>query len=282
MGVSLSDRLRVGRFLRTGHRGARGIAPENTIASCQRGVAEGVDVIELDVRLTLDGEVVVIHDATVDRTTDWRVQNETPGEVADLRNATLRELDAGYRFSLDEGATFPFRGRGAGVPRLVDVLESFPEHLFTVELKEAPQAHYVPTVVEAVRPFANRVVLASFSQAMLTTARRLAPDLQTSFSASEIRRFYLLTRGGLGRLFRAPGAVLQAPLYSDHERNRGRRVVDRRFLRAAHRRGLPVTAWVVNEPAEMRRLIDEGVDGITTDRPDILNEAIAGEKSNSR
>ena len=268
----------MGRFLRTGHRGARGLAPENTIASFQRGVAEGVDAIELDVCLSLDDEVVVIHDSTVDRTTDWREQNKAPGEVSNLRYAELKELDAGYRFSMDEGATFPFRGRGAAVPRLIDVLECFPEHLFTVELKQARQIQYIPRVVEAVRPFADRVVLASFSQTILNTARKLAPELPTSFSAREMRYFYLLTRGGLGRIFRAPGVVIQAPLYSDYERNRGRRVVDGRFLRAAHRRGLPVSAWVVNELEEMRRLIDEGVDGITTDRPDILNEVLAGAK----
>ena len=77
-------------------------------------------------------------------------------------------------------------------------------------------------------------------------------------------------------MFRASGVVIQAPLYSDYETNRGRRVVDRRFLRAAHRRGPPVTAWVVNELGEMRRLIDEGVNGITTDHPNVLNEVLAG------
>ena len=274
--MSPRDRLEVGSFLRTGHRGARGLAPENTLAGFQRGATEGVDVFELDVRLSADDVVVVIHDATVDGTTDWRELNDTAGEVARLSYAALTELDAGYRFSTDGGRIFPWRGQGEGVPRLVDVFESFPEHLFTVELKEAPQTQYVAKVVEAVAPFADRVVLASFSQTVLNKVRSLAPDLLTSFSEGEIRNFYLLTRVGLGRLSRAPGVVFQAPVFSNYEQNRGLRLVDRRFLSAAHRRGVPVTVWVVNDPAEMRRLIDEGVDGITTDRPDLLNKVLAG------
>jgi glycerophosphoryl diester phosphodiesterase len=273
--VSL-PRLAVGTFLRTGHRGARGLAPENTLAAFQRGVAEGVDVLELDVGLSADDEVVVMHDDTVDRTTDWRARHEAPGEVAQLSFAELSELDAGYHFTPDGGSTFPYRGQGVTVPRLVDVLESFPEHLFTVELKGAPQPHYIPKVIETVRPFAEQVVLASFSQEILKRVRELAPDLRTSFSAREIRNFYLLSRVGLACLSRAPGVVFQAPLFSNYDEGRGLRLVDRRFLRAAHKRGVPVTAWTINDPGEMRRLIDEGVDGITTDRPDVLNAVLAG------
>lgn len=273
--MTLRERLAVGTFLRTGHRGARGLAPENTLEGFERATREGVDVLELDVRLSADGRVVVLHDATVARTTDWNERSAAPGEVSRLTWEELKTLDAGHRFSPDGGESFPFRGRGVRIPLLAEVLSAFPEHLFTVELKEAPQAEFVARVADVVRPHAERVCLASFSHRLLRAARRTAPDLATSFSGREIRDAYLLSRLGLAGLLPARGVVYQAPLFANHDAGRGLRVVDRRFLAAAHRRGLPVTVWTINEPERMRELIALGVDGITTDRPDLLNEVLA-------
>src|SRR6185369_11672155 len=113
-----------------GHRGAAGVAPENTIVSFRRGCADGADVLELDVHATADGEIVVLHDPTLERTTDGA------GAVAALRFAEIERLDAGHRFTPDGGRTFPFRGTGVRVPRLGDLLREFPGMPLNIEIKQ--------------------------------------------------------------------------------------------------------------------------------------------------
>lgn len=272
--MHVADRLRPGVFLRTGHRGARGLAPENTMVGFRRAVEIGVDVLELDVRLTRDGEVVVMHDATVDRTTDWA--GPGPGVVAELPLARLGELDAGHAFTPDGGGTFPFRGQGVRIPRLAEVLEAFPDHVVTIELKRGTPVEVVGRTVAIVRELAaTRVIMASEDHALLQAARRQAPELVTSFSGREVRDFYLLSRACLATLFfRSRGRVMQMPLWSDHDHDRGLRLVHPGLLVAAHARGLLVHVWTINDPATMRELIDMGVDGITTDRPDVLAQVL--------
>ena len=272
--VHVDERLRPGVFLRTGHRGARGLAPENTLVGFRRAAEVGVDVLELDVRLTRDGEVVVLHDATVDRTTDWR--GPGPGAVAELTYAQVAELDAGHAFTPDGGRTFPFRGQGVRVPRLSEVLDAFPGHLITIELKRGTPPEVVPRTVALVRErAATRVIMASEDHRLLQAVRRAAPELVTSFSGREVRDFYLLSRACLATVFfRSRGRVMQMPLWSDHDHDRGLRLVHPGLLVAAHARGLLVHVWTINDPATMRALIDMGVDGITTDRPDVLAQEL--------
>jgi glycerophosphoryl diester phosphodiesterase len=164
---TLAERLSA--FTRTGHRGARGLAPENTLLGFQRAVELGVDMLELDVRLSKDGEVVVLHDALLDRTTD------ALGPVAERTYAELERLDAGHAFARDGG--FPFRGQGARIPRLVDVLDAFPDVMVTVEVKPGDPA-LVPRAVALVRERApERVVLASADHATIRALRAHAPEL---------------------------------------------------------------------------------------------------------
>jgi glycerophosphoryl diester phosphodiesterase len=268
-GATLRERIAPGRFLRVGHRGARGLAPENTLAGFRRAVETGVDMVELDVQLSRDGEVVVIHDLTVDRTTDWA--GPGPGVVTALTYEELARLDAGHAFTPDGGQTFPYRGQGVRIPRLAEVLEAFPDLLFTIELKSScPEL--VAKTVDLVRRLApERAVLASAEHAALRALRRAAPELVTSFSGREVRDFYLLSRVGLaGLLFRSPALLIQTPMWSDHDHDRGLRMVTPGVLRAAHTSGRAVHVWTVNDVATMRALIALGVDGITTDRPDLL------------
>lgn len=269
----LRERLRPGCFLRTGHRGARGLAPENTLAGFGRARTAGIDMVELDVQLSQDGEVVVVHDPTVDRTTDWA--GPGPGRVAALPYAELARLDAGHAFTPDGGQTFPYRGAGARIPRLEEALEAFPDLLFTIELKTAHPELVARTAAIVRRGAPGRAVLASSEHAALRAVRREAPELVTSFSGREVRDFYLLSCVGLaGLLFRSPASVIQAPQWSDHERGRGLQLITPRLLRAAHASGRALHVWTVNEVEAMRALIALGVDGITTDRPDLLAEAL--------
>jgi glycerophosphoryl diester phosphodiesterase len=212
-------------------------------------------MLELDVRLSADGHVVVIHDATVDRTTDGT------GAVAELPWAELRRLDAGCRFRGEEGD----EGFGDGptaLPLLDEVLEAFPHTRLNVEAK--CRAVAVP-LVERIRAHGaeHRVLVAAEHERNRRDVVGYAGPWGAS--RSQIGPFLLLHSTPLGFLYTPPVEALQVP-----ERWKGRTIVSRRFVREAHRRNIPVHVWTVDDPVAMRRLLDLGVDGIQTDRPDRL------------
>lgn len=216
----------------------------------------GVDMLEMDVRLSADGEVVVVHDATVDRTTDG------VGAVAELPLAALRELDAGARFRPLQGAP-SWAGRGVAIPTFAEVLESFPTTRLNVEAKCREVAR---PLVDAIRRHgaAHRVLVAAEFEANRRDIRGYTGAWGAS--RSQLLPFWLLHRAPVvGRFYTPPCDVLQVP-----RRFRGRPVVTDKLLAEAHARNLPVHVWVVDDPEEMRALLDLGVDAIQTDRPDVL------------
>jgi glycerophosphoryl diester phosphodiesterase len=239
------------------HRGGRWLAPENTLAAFDRAVSEGVDGLELDVHLARDGEVVVCHDASVDRTTDGR------GSIRSLTARELAALDAGYHFS-GAGGGHPFRGRGIGVPTLREVVTRYPSHRLIVELKDDDEA-LARAALDILRQAGaiDRTCLGSFHLAVLAEIRRREPRVATSAAQIEVRM--ALYRSWVGLFPRSvPYSAMQVP-----ERREAMRVVSRRFVRGAHRAGVLVQVWVVDEPADMLRLLGWGVDGLITDRPDL-------------
>lgn len=245
------------------HRGGSGLRPENTIAAFEHAVALGVDGLECDVHLSRDGQPVVIHDATLDRTTD------ATGPVAALTAPELARVDAGCRFVDADGRT-PFAGCGIGVPTLASVLERFRDMPVTVEIKGEDPA-VVPAVLDVIVRHGGRgrVVVGGFSAAVLQAVRALAPDLATSASVPEVKR--ALRRAWFGLTPRSDGyRLFQVPI-----RYEGRQVLTRRFAAAARRAGLPVHAWVVDDPGEMEMLLGWGVTGLITDRPDIARQVLA-------
>jgi glycerophosphoryl diester phosphodiesterase len=247
-----------------GHRGGSRLAPENTLAAFDRGVAEGVDGLELDVRLSRDGEVISCHDASIDRTCGGR------GPVAERTAAELAMVDAGYHFSPGDG-TFPFRGRGVGVPTLRAVLARYPGLPLVVEMKDDTQA-MVEATVAVVREAgaASRVCLGSFHQGVLRAARRLAPEIATGAGRQEVVHALIWARLGW---FPPPHRydALQVP-----ESRQGIRVVTPRLVGAAHRAGLRVQVWIVDGADDVRRLLDWGVDAVITDRPDVAVPTVRG------
>jgi glycerophosphoryl diester phosphodiesterase len=238
------------------HRGGAGLRPENTRAAFAHAAALGVDGCELDVRLSRDGEVVVIHDPTLDRTTD------ADGPVSALTAAELARVDAGCRFDPDGG--FPWRGRGEGVPRLADVLSAHPALPFIIELKgDDPDVAHAATAVVARAGALDRVCFGGFFDVTLAAARRDQPSACTSAATEEIRR--ALYKSYVWFPFgRVAYQAFQVP-----ETSNGTRVVSRRFIRQAHRAGAVLHVWTVNTPEDMTRLKSWGVDGVITDRPDL-------------
>jgi glycerophosphoryl diester phosphodiesterase len=257
----LSRVLSLGHVSVIAHRGGSKLRPENTLAAFDHAVSLGVDALECDVHLSRDGEAVVIHDATLDRTTDAR------GPVGGLTAEELARLDAGFHFRPTDG--HPCRGQGHGVPRLRDLLARHPATPVVVEIKgDAPEAVRPVLSVLDDTAAASRVILGSFSQPVLDEVRRLAPDLVTSASRREARQ--ALTRSHFG-LRPRPTAMR---LFQMPFRLRGRQRFGRTFVRAARRANLPVQAWVVDDADDMRLLVGWGVTGLISDRPDVAVKTV--------
>jgi glycerophosphoryl diester phosphodiesterase len=249
-----------GAPLLVAHRGGAGIAPENTLAAFRSAVRDWrADMLEMDVRLTRDGEVVVIHDATVDRTTDGT------GPVGSFTYSELERLDAGARF-VDPAGRASFAGRGVTIPRFEDVLTALPGSRMNVEVKE-PQV--AARLVEIVRRHGaeSRVLVA----AEYERCRRAVRGYPGPWGASRHHVFLFLASCRLpGGGPYTPGAdVLQVP-----EVWKGMPIVTPRLVREAHRRNIPVQVWTVDDVADMRRLLAMGVDGIQSDRPDLLADVL--------
>jgi glycerophosphoryl diester phosphodiesterase len=246
-----------------GHRGAAGVAPENTLPSFRAAWNAGADVLELDVHGTRDGEIIVLHDPTLDRTTDGG------GPVAARTMAELAALDAGFRFTPDGGRTFPFRGQGVRVPRLAELLAALPEAPLNIEIKQAEPA-IVDDVVALVRRARARVVLAAEHDAIMRTIRAAAPDLPTSCATDEVAVFMRAVWAGETPALPEGAVALQIPpAFGDLV------LVSPETVAAAHALGAEVHVWTINDPAEAARLLALGCDGIITDVPAALRATVA-------
>lgn len=239
------------------HRGGAKLAPENTLPAIDNGLALGADGLEIDVQLSADGVPVVIHDQTLDRTTDHA------GPVNALTAAELGRVDAGYRFELD--GQHPFRGQGIGVPLLDDVLAKHPRARVIIEMKGG-QPELARAVAASIRKAdaVERSCVGSFYQTSIDTMRAEVPDVVTSAAENEAR--WTLYRSWVRWPWRLhqPYVAFQVP-----ESSGRMRVVSRAFVRQVHRQGHVLQVWVVNDRDEILRLLDWGVDGIISDRPDI-------------
>jgi glycerophosphoryl diester phosphodiesterase len=246
------------------HRGGSALRPENTLSAFENAAALGADVLEMDVRATADGKIVVIHDATVERTT------EEVGAVAARTFESLQKLDAGYRWTTDGGRTFPFRGKGIRVPALAEVFARFPGKRMNIEIKPAETA-FAESLCRLVRRSgrSDLVLIASVQQAALDAFRGACPEVATSMTPREGWVFYGFHLAHLSAALSPRAAALQMPY-----RFRGRMVASSDLVRAAHARNVRLHAWTVNEEPVMRQLIANGVDGIITDRPDLLLGAL--------
>ncbi len=245
-----------------GHRGAAGVAPENTIVSFRRACADGADVLELDVHATADGEIVVLHDPTLERTTDGT------GPVAALRFAEIERLDAGHRFTPDGGRTFPFRGAGVRVPRLAELLRELPGVPLNIEIKQETPA-IVAEVVRLLRAARVPVVLAAEHDVIMQAIRVSAPDIPTSLAAGEVASFIGTLTAGEAPVVPAGAVALQIPpRFGDVELVTGATVA------AAHACGAEVHVWTINDSDEMRRLLALGCDGIMSDLPALARRVV--------
>ena len=244
--------------------GASNETPENTLIAFQQAVAEGADGLAVDVRLTADGELVAVRDPTVDRTTNGT------GLVRAKTLAELDQLDAGYQFTPDGGQTYPFRGQAIVIPTLDDIYDAFPGQIISVELQDdLTQAADRLAQTIARHQATDRTIVGSQHSALIRYFRRLAPDVATAASSGEVRTFYLLQLLHLWRFHRPLADVYQVPTQQT-----GFHFGTTRFVSTAHRLNQKVFYGVVDDPAEMQRLLSLGADGIITSRPDVAKGII--------
>jgi glycerophosphoryl diester phosphodiesterase len=236
------------------HRGGAALWPENTVLAFQSSAELGVDALELDLRLTRDGQIVVLHDKAVDRTTNAK------GPIDKLTLEEARALDAGYRHQAADGS-FPFRGHGLRIPTLDEVVDACPGVQLNIELKPGEKG-LVERALEVLdrRELADRVI---------QRFRALSHGrYRTAACRWEAWLFFLGFRCGWRRITPHYQA-LQIP-----DRHFGMQIVTPALVDWAHRLGVDVHVWTVNAPHQMKRLVSEGVDGLMTDRPDLLLNAL--------
>ncbi len=242
------------------HQGGDGIWPGNTLYAFQNAIEIGVDVIETDIRQTRDGVLVISHDENVDN------KSNGVGRVVDLTMKELQTLDAAYNWSPTEDPSFPFRGQGITYVSLEEIFIAFPDMRFNIDMKQSDPPIYA-SLCELIREYnmQDKVVAASFSHETITAFRKLCPEVTTSGDETETRNFVFMNFAFIGHWYSPNFKVFQVPTKSS-----GITIMTPHFVRAAHERNLRVDVWTIDDPDEMVRLMGMGVDGIITDRPDLL------------
>jgi len=262
----------VSRPLVVAHRGGAGIRPENTLMAFRHAARIGADVLELDVRLSSDNVLVVLHDETVDRTTDGS------GNVDAMTWSEIKRLDAAYHWMPDDApndALPSFRGEGVGVPRLSEVLKEFEDQRLNVEIKtHSDEAADALCILITEHQSRSGVLVVSEEASTIIRFRERCPGIATGTSFSETLGFFLNQKIGLLGFYQPRAEALEVPVEAY-----GIELVTAKSVEAAHRQGQHVLPWTINDQGEMRRLLDIGVDGLITDYPDRMLAVLAEERT---
>ena len=254
------------------HQGGDGERPSNTMVSFQNAVDLGVDALELDVHTSSDGAIVVIHDDTVDRTTDGT------GLVNDMTLAELQALDAGYDWPTLEGhpdlnsGNHPYRGQGITIPTLEEVFIAFPDYPISIEIKQDSPSMAEP-LCALIREYNRQewVMVGSFSKTATDDFRAACPEIPSLGYESEIQVYYALNLAFLSAAWQPTTHVFAVPEYFGDLH-----VLSESFIANTEQHNVRVYAWTINTEEDMRRLIDLGVDGLITDYPTLAMEIVRG------
>ncbi|HLA07318.1 MAG TPA: glycerophosphodiester phosphodiesterase [Anaerolineales bacterium] len=251
------------------HQGGDGVWPGDTMFAFENAVAIGSDVLEMDAHITKDGEIVLMHDESVDDTTDGT------GLIEQMTLAEIKQLDAAYDWSIDEGKTFPYRGQGIQVPTLEEVFQNFPQMRYVIEIKLTGNPIDKP-LCDLIHKYKmeDKTLIGSFHDGAMKNFRVTCPEVATSASRTEVRNYVLLGKVFLWGFISPHYQSIQPPY--DPEESLGITIMTERFIRESHMKNIRVEPWTVNDPELMKQYIEWGVDGIITDRPDLLIEVLGG------
>lgn len=240
------------------HRGGKGLWPENTLYAFERAAAMGVDMLDMDVRSTADGVLVLMRDPEVNRTTDGT------GLVTSLTLEKLQALDAGHNWSSDGGTTFPFRDQRITVPTLEEVFSALPDVHMSVEIKQS-ELSLANSLCMLIREYGmkDKALVGSIKAEPLEQFRRECPTVATAGSEDEVRVFVYLNLVFLGAMYQPDFSALQVGEYRS-----GLRIVTPFFMETAHNRNMRVYVRTTDEEEDMQTLVNLSVDGIITGYPD--------------
>ena len=249
------------------HQGGNGLWPGDTMYAFEKAVALGVDVLEMDAHITRDNHIVLMHDEEVDRTTNGT------GLIETMTLDELKQLDAAYRWSNDGGKTFPYRGQGIQVPTLEELFVKFPQMRYVIEIKLTQNPIDQP-LCDLIRKhnLQNQVLVGSFHDQAMQNFRKSCPEIATSASRGEVTTFVLLEKIFVGGLVAPQYQTIQPPF--NPSESMGILIVTERFVEEAHDKNIKVEPWTVNDPELMKLYIKWDVDGIITDRPDLMLEVL--------
>jgi len=237
--------------------------PTDTLYALERYADMNVDILEMDIHMTQDGVIVLLHDHTVDRTTNGT------GDIREMTFSQAQALDAGYNWT-DDGETFPFRGQGITIPALEQIFQTFPGYPMIIEIKQSEPSLAKP-FCDLIKEYGmeQKLIVPSFRSKAMGDFRQICPGVATAASEDEVRDFVIRNFLFLSTTANLNYVALQVPESRD-----GIPIVTRWLLWAAQRRNLQVHIWTINQPEEMLRFIDMGVDGIMTDRTDLLMDLL--------
>lgn len=252
-------------FVILAHQGGDGEFPSNTLFAFQSATDLGVDVLELDIHSSADDVLVVIHDDTVDRTTNGS------GRVNDMTLAELQALDAGYNFPtladhpLLNTGEFPYRGEGLQIPSLEEIFIAFPEMPISIEIKQESPSIAQP-LCDLIREYERETltIVPSFSPLAMDEFREACPEVATAGVAPEITTFFALNFVGLGSAWQPITESFMIPEYQGDLH-----VITQGFVNQAHQHNVVIYPWTINTEEQMLRMMDLGVDGIITDYPSL-------------
>ena len=270
-------------MLNYAHQGGAREGPSSTLFAMRRALDGGAVALELDLHATADRQIVVCHDATVDRTTDGT------GRIADLTVDAVQALDNAYWWVpgtvVDHTAgpdDYPLRGRASAdpelrIPTLVEVLDAFPDVYLNVDIKQTAPAvePYEQLVADVLSQYgrSDDVIVASFYDDATDAFSAFAPEVSTAAGLEAIATFYVAVQHGAEPPPMRHHALQVPPTYQ------GDTVVTKAFVEAAHQAGVAVHVWTIDEAEEMERLVDVGVDGIMTDCPSVLTEVLRSKQA---
>lgn len=244
--------------------GGNGLWPENTLYALQFSHDMGVDILDMDVRSSADGVLVLMHDPRVDRTTDGT------GLITSLTMEELRDLDAAYNWSSDGGITFPFRNKSVTVPTLEEVFAAFPDVRMSINMQQVFPSLAIP-LCELIGTYQmmDKVLVSSVDVSELKQFRQFCPQVATVGSEGELLTFSMLNLLFLGEIYEPNFHALMVPT----ERSRLIRITPF-FLETAYNRNLRVYIFTNGNEDDIQRLINLRVDSIITDYPDIVLAAL--------
>ena len=247
------------------HQGGELLAPSNTMTAFENAAKLGVDVLETDIHITKDGHLVAIHDPTVDRTTNGK------GRVANLTLAEIQELDAGYHFKDLEGK-YSYRGKGVYIPTVDEMFQAFGNMKIEIEIKDDNPPERIDEISSKLwdliekYQMEDKILIAAFDQDILTTFEKYAKGrVALSAGRQEVKSFVVFHKFFLRNLYVPKVDAFQLPVEDS-----GFDLTDKRLINGAHRLGMEIHYWTIDDPRTMEQLIDAGADGILTNRPDLL------------